>query len=362
MFKVEKKVIASMPKCYAICMLESGGEKSFLVATEKEGECRRFDTEGNYLETVWTEPGGVMTMVQLPGKNGAFLSTHKFYSPNNSAEAKLVLAEPVDSEGRAVESLKEEHRWKIKTLCPLPFVHRFDILKSGDKYYLIACTLKSDHEYKEDWTHPGKILVRELPEDFGAFDAEAGKPLEFDVLKDGLTKNHGYGRFVRDGQQESLIGAENGVFRVMPPGRFRKDWEVRQLLDKATSDVRAIDLDGDGKIEYMLFSPFHGEELTFFREERDGLRLFYRHEEELPFLHALWAGKIKGVPCFLLGHRRGNRDLLVATWNHGEKKIEFQRLDHDRGPTNVQVYQADGHDYIIATNRETDEVALYKVL
>lgn len=349
-----------MAKCYAICMLESGGETSFLVATEKEGECNRFDAEGNLLETIWTKPGGVMTMVQVPGWNGAFLSTHEFYSPNNSAEARLILAEPVDAEGKAVGSLREPHSWKIKTLCPFPFLHRFDILESGGKHYLIACALKSGHEYKEDWTHPGKIFVRELPADFREFDAAEGRPLDFEVLLEGLTKNHGYGRFVRNGQQESLVATDNGLFRVIPPTAEHAGWQVIKLLDKACSDVRAIDLDGDGKVEYMLFSPFHGKELTFWREEEDGLKEIYR-QDDLPFLHALWAGELDGRPTFLAGHRQGERDLFAVTWDHEAGELKFERLDHDRGPTNVQVYRANGAEYIIAANRETDEAALYQV-
>mgnify|MGYP000075570163 FL=1 len=52
-------------------------------------------------------------MVQVPGSDGQFLATHKFYSPNDSKEAKIILAYPEDGE------------WKVRTLAELPFVSSF---------------------------------------------------------------------------------------------------------------------------------------------------------------------------------------------------------------------------------------------
>ena len=128
-----------------------------------------------------------MTLLQVPNSNGAFLSTHKFYSPNNSKEALLVLATPVNLDGEPVETLAEEHTWLVTELAEIPFLHRFDILSRNGKYYIIACALKSDHEYRDDWTHPGKILVAELRK-FIDYDP-IRKPLPFTVIKEVLPKS-----------------------------------------------------------------------------------------------------------------------------------------------------------------------------
>lgn len=357
---LEKKVIASLPKCYAITVLESGGERSFLVATEKAGECQRFTLAGDYLETLWSEPGGIMTMKQVPGSNGAFISTHKFFSPNDSKDAYLVLAEPVDATGAPVNSLSEEHSWNIKTLTPLPFVHRFDILTVNGRNYLIACCLKSDHEFKEDWNHPGKIFVCELPDDLSPYNEN--NPLPLTELKGGLTKNHGYGPCVMpDGLPGSLVTAEEGVFRVAPPRTADGEWTVEQILDVPTSDCTELDLDGDGVKELLTYGPFHGATLRIYKPVDGKYEQVYEYPGELEFLHAIWSGELQGVPTALVGFRRGDRDLLAIRYNSETSTYDIQVLDHDRGPTNVAVFQEAGVDYIIATNRETDEVALYKV-
>ena len=64
--KVEKKVISHLNKCYSMCELTYRGERCFLVAAEKRDPCYLFSEDGVQLETVWTDPGGVMTMAQVP--------------------------------------------------------------------------------------------------------------------------------------------------------------------------------------------------------------------------------------------------------------------------------------------------------
>ncbi len=359
--QVKKKVIATMPKCYAITMLESGGERSFLVATEKAGDCQRFTLDGEYIETLWSEPGGIMTMKQIPGSNGSFLSTHKFFSPNDSKEALLVIVEPLKADGSPVAGLSEEHSWKVRILTPLPFVHRFDILTVNGRNYLIACCLKSDHEFKEDWNHPGRIYGCELPDDLSIYNEE--NPLPLEVIKDGLTKNHGYGRCVMpDGQPGSLVAAEDGIFRVAPPREAGGAWSVEQLTTQATSDCTELDFDGDGVDELLTLSPFHGATLRILKPRDGKYETVYEYPGELEFLHAIWSGELLGIPTALIGYRRGDRDLLAISYNKDKADYEVQILDHDIGPTNVAVFEKDGTSYIIGANRETDEVALYKVV
>lgn len=342
---MKKKIMAHLEKCYSIAPLHYKGEDHILVAAEKTDRCILFDMEGNEEETVWREPGGVMTMVQVPHTDGQFLATHKFYSPNDSKEAKIVIASPKDG------------GWEIRTLAELPFVHRFDILESGGKRYLIACCLKSGHEYKEDWSSPGQVYAALLPDDLSSFDEK--NQLKLTLIKDKLLKNHGYCRIVRDGEMSALICCENGVSVFSPPQGENADWTVTPLTETPASDAVLADFDNDGKDELLVLSPFHGDTIQIYREKDGKYELEYEHPEKLEFLHAIWSGRIQGKTTAVLGHRKGKRDLLKLTWEDGRYHVEV--IDHDCGPANVYGFHRQGKDYLVAANREINEIAMYEL-
>jgi len=343
---MEKKVMASLKRCYSVAPLTYQGEPHILVAAEKKDRCILFDMDGQEKATVWHEPGGVMSMVQVPGKDGQFLATHKFYSPDDSKEAKIVTAFP-----------QPDGRWSVQTLADLPFIHRFDILTSNGIHYLIACTLKSGHEYKEDWRSPGKVYAAVLPDDLSIFDET--HQLELHVLKDGMLKNHGYCRVTRNGKESALICCENGIFRFYPPAGIEEDWRIECLLDIPASDAALIDLDQDGKDELIVLSPFHGSEITIFRDTADGFQPVYRYPEPAEFLHAIWCGNINGTPTAVIGHRDGARRLMLFTWDPQKKDFTFRIVDEGCGPANAYGYHWNGKDILVATNREINEIAMY---
>lgn len=340
---MKKKVLATLEKCYSVAPLSCQGQPHFLVAAEKHDRCILFDGAGREKATVWQGPGGVMSMVQVPGTDGQFLATHEFYSPNDSAKARIVLACP------------EGSGWAVRTIADLPFVHRFDILRHGGRCWLIACTLKSAHEYKDDWRSPGKVYGCPLPEDLSPYGPENQLPLA--VLREGILKNHGYCRVTEGGEDSALVCGEEGVFRFAPPTAPGEPWRQEQLLGSPASDCAFIDLDGDGQRELVVLSPFHGDTLRIYKKTGDGWQAAYEHPEKLPFLHAIWSGALGGRPTAVIGHRQGEKSLLAVTWEDGAYRV--RTLDQGRGPANVYGCQVDGKDILLACNRETDEVAMY---
>lgn len=343
--KVKKKVISNLEKCYSIAPLFYGGRQHILVAAEKHAPCYLFDLEGNIEDTVWEEPGGVMSMVWVPGSDGVFLAIQKFYSPNDSKEAKLVVVSP-DGKGG----------WKICTLVELPHVHRFDIISRNGVNYLIACALKSGHEYEDDWSKPGKVYAALLPDDLTKYDAD--HQLELSVVKDDMLKNHGYYKVKDEGVDTCIISCEAGVYQFIPPANPAGAWEIKHLLQEAASDAVLVDLDQDGEKELAVISPFHGKDIYFYKKINERYERVYTYDAA-PFAHAIYGGMVLGKPAVIIGHRNGARNLLLFTYNVESSQYEVESIDEDCGPANVYKYEWDGKEVLISTNREIDEVAMY---
>lgn len=332
-----------LEKCYCAAPLIYNKKLHILVAAEKVNKCLLFDPLGNQEDTIWDGPGGTMSIVQIPEKDGEFLATHMFYSPNDSQNARIVYVKPNSKTG-----------WDVQTIVDLPFVHRFDILKRGGKNYIIACTVKSDHHYKDDWRFPGKIFVCELPNEFAE-----GIYLEMHEIKSGLIKNHGYCKKTDQNGEYAVVSSESGIYRVIPPSMINEDWEACKILDEPASDVAFADLDGDGEDELLVITPFHGDTIKIFKKEDEEYREVFAFNKKYEFSHALWAGRIFGKDIAFLGHRKGERNLVRLYYDNGYRA---ETLDHDVGPANFLCYSYNGREYLVSTNREINEIAFYEII
>ena len=343
--KINKKVIYNLTKCYSIAPLRYNDDDHILIAAEKNDPCYLFDLEGNFEEIVWEAPGGAMSMVQFPDSNGVFLATHKFYSPNDSKEAKIVVVKP-----------KNKNQWMINTLVNLPHVHRFDIVTRNKVHYLIACALKSGHEFKEDWSSPGKIYVGILPDDLSKFNED--NQLSLTILKDNLLKNHGYYKFKEDGIEKCIISADNGVYICTPPENREEQWAIKQILEDPSSDAVLVDMDNDGELELISIDGFHGNKINFYKKKNGIFEKVYVHDH-VDFAHAIYGGNFLGKPSVIIGHRKGERNLLWFTYDNEKQEYKVEVLDRDCGPANVFKFDRNGEEVLISTNREINEIAMY---
>lgn len=343
--RAQKKVIGSLEKCYSLATFDYDGEQHLMVAAEKKDEIDVFSYDGKKLDTFYGGSGGVMTMQQVPGKP-VLLATQKFYSPNNSADAEIIYF------------IQKDGKWEHRVLCKAPFVHRFGILERGGQKYLIVCTLKSAHAFKNDWTCPGRVWTAKLPDDIEAYDEN--HLLELEPLISGLYKNHGFMRGKDDEGEFAVVGTENGVYKVVPPENG-SEWSYELLLDIPASDMLYLDFDGDGQRELLVLSPFHGDTLSIWKKTADKFSKVYEHPKKLPFIHAIWGEEVDGKVYGFVGCREGDRDLIAVSWNDSGEKWEISGLDAGAGAANVMYYKDGDHHCLLAANRETDEIAVYSL-
>lgn len=344
--KVTKKILGNLEKTYALALIIYQGQPHFLVASELEKPCLLFDLAGNQKDVVWEKPGGVMSMVYVPGSNGQFLTTHRFYSFNDAEDAVISVVTPM-----------EQGNWHIQTLVKLPYVHRIDIVERGGVRYLIACQLKSGQEYENDWRFPGKLYAAVLPDDLMQFNED--HPLALTLLRDDLPRNHGYYRVMQGEIPICIISAESGVYSMIPPETPGASWTTETLVNDPASDAVLCDFDGDGLQELGVISPFHGDRVRIYHQQNGTYQMVYEYEKSIPFCHGFFGGSLWGRQRLVVGHRSGDRDLISFTYDAARSSYVCEQLDHDVGPANLLVCQEDGTDILIAANREIDEIAMY---
>ena len=341
--KIEKRFLTTLNRCYSCNSIEVDGQTRILLATEGEGACLAWSSP-DYTQShpVWEGPGGTMSIVPIPGTNGEFLAVQKFFRMFDWEEAKVVHVRPLAGGG-----------YEVTDILHLPYIHRFDLLTVGDRHYFIGCTLATTKSAKDDWSNPGKIWVGEY--------AGVG-PLQVRVLKDGLTKNHGYSRLAQEGKMVGLVTCEEGAFEVAPPQTPGGEWSVRQFMDWPISDISAIDIDGDGELEFATIEPFHGEYFRVYKKVGGKFEKIFEHAETTEFYHVVVGATLAGEPVFIGGCRRGKQQLFyVRAKQKAPLELESVLIEEGVGPSNAYVLHEKDRDILVSANREKAEAALYFV-
>jgi hypothetical protein len=340
---IEKQFLVTLNRCYSATHIQVDGQTRVLLATEGEGQCLAWAGPGyDAAQEVWAGPGGTMSMVPIPGTNGEFLAVQKFFKMFQWEEAKLVHVKPL-----------ADGSYAVTDVLHLPYIHRFDLVPVGERLYFIGCTLATTKESREDWSSPGKIFVGEYT---------GPGPLQVQVLKDGLTQNHGFSRLEREGRVTSLVTCQQGAFEVTPPQTPGAEWQVRQFMDWPISDIAAIDIDGDGELEFATIEAFHGSYYRVYKQAGGQWQKIYEHPEVSEFYHVVTGTTLAGNPVFLGGCRRGKQQLFYVHALPGTPlQLKAEVIEEGVGPSNVHMLHEAGRDIIVSANREKAEAALYIV-
>lgn len=341
---IEKKFLTNLERCYATSYTVVDNELRILLATEGQGACYQYSGKDFTQSTVWDGPGGTMSIVPIPGKNGDFLGVQNFFPTFQSEKATIVWGSP-----------RKDGGWDIRTVLNLPYVHRFDIISAGGINYFIGATLCTSKQFKDDWSDPGKIFVGALPDDLT-------QPIDIKPIKEGLTKNHGYCRVQWKGHTASMITCQEGVFVVTPPDQLGNEWIIEQLLDREVSDIAIVDIDGDGVDELATIEGFHGGKYRISKKIGDTYEVVYEYPKTFDFGHVVWGGKLRGIPTFIGGFRRDDKELFYIQCD-SKDPLTFKAtvIEAGIGPSNVAVINQEDRDIIISANREIGEAALYIV-
>ena len=86
--------------------------------------------------------------------------------------------------------------------------------------------------------------------------------------------------------------------------------------------------------------------------------LVYEYPKRQGFTHAIYAGKVHGVPSFAIGARGGDQEIFLLQY-HPDHGYNVCSVEAGAGPSNVCLASMAGKTLLLAANREKDEAALY---
>ncbi len=133
-------------------------------------------------------------------------------------------------------------------------------------------------------------------------------------------------------------------------------------MDWPISDISAVDIDGDGELEFATIEPFHGTFFRIYKKTGSTFKKIYEHPETTEFYHVVQGNTLAGVPVFIGGCRRGKQQLFYIRADKADPaEMKMELIEEGVGPSNVYVVHETGRDILVSANREKAEAALYFV-
>lgn len=334
---MNKKVILNIESVYTANAFQVGADSFVAAGSETKPEVYLYNLATETASPVSGCPGGVMSFIPVPGNPDLFFSIMGLFPPFIGADAGVFMHR------------KLTDKWVTQKAMELPFAHRCEILHRNGNNYLFAASVSIHKENPADWSKPGEMYLVRLEDNVRL-------PLNPELIDNSLTRNHGMLRTKINGTETIVISGAEGIFYFEQlPG---DKWVKKLLFENEVSEFGLVDLDGDGREELITIEPFHGETLNVYKQNGTDWKL--KFSDTLSFGHGLSCGYFNNEPVIIVGNRRGSFTLdMFKVTDLANGKFPRTVLEEDAGPTQTQVFTANGTDYILSANQKKNEVVLY---
>lgn len=334
---MKKKVILNIESVYTANAFQIGSGFYIGAGSETIPEVYLYKMSGGKSSFVSDCPGGVMSFIPVPGSPDIFFSIMGLFPPFIGAKAGVFMHK------------KSGEEWISKKVLDLPFAHRCEILNRNGINYLFAVSVSKHKKDPADWSKPGEMHLARL-------DANFELPLKWERFDNSIIRNHGMLRTQIDGIETVCISGAEGIFYLEQEDDEK--WGKKLIFEKEVSEFCFIDLDGDGNQELITIEPFHGATLSVYKKVENSWEL--KFSDTLSFGHGLSCGMFNGDAIIVVGSRRGSFALdMFKVIDLANGKLVREEIEGDTGPTQTQVFTANGTDYILSSNQKKNEVALY---
>ncbi len=332
-----KQKIMELPSVYTASALMLGETLHIAGGSELRHPSALFNFDTGAIEYLSDVPGGVMSILPVPGHPHCLVSVMGLFPPF------------IGEEGGVFLHVRRAGGWSTRKVAVMPFAHRAEIIQRNGINHLIAATVSRRKEFPDDWREAGEVFHQ-------AFDDPERADWNMERLCDDIVKNHGMGkRGARDWEVVYVSGV--GGIDCIAPGAGAA-WMRTRIFDKEVSEFMFADLNGDGIDELITIEPFHGDSLNVYRKIPGGWCAHYR--APLSFGHGLSAGNFKGTMVVAVGNRRGAMALeLHAVREPARLEIETIVVECGVAPTQVKLFTHHGSEYLLSANQLKNEIVLY---
>lgn len=330
-----KKTLIELPFVYTANEFYLGDQVFFAAGSERDHPAYLINPDNNHIIKVAEGPGGMMSIIPVPGRKDQLVSVMGLFPPFIGFEAGIYFHE------------KKDENWSSKKVISLPFSHRCEILSYNGENHLFIATVSSHKDNPGDWSKPGELY-------HAVVEKEGSGNWHPELILNNLFRNHGMNKCVIDNREVVCISGAEGIFSIQPGEK--KNWIVTQLFDHEVSEFSFFDLDNDGEDELVTIEPFHGNSLNIYKKNSGNWQSVY--SSPLSFGHGLGVGKFQDQSIVVVGNRRDSGDLEMHKI-HALNKTEKLIIESNVGATQTKVVRYKGSDYILSSNQTRNEVALY---